>query len=117
MLKRILYGLLLMMLGTNMVSSAQTMMILDKGTKRFVHIGSDAEQKSALMVKFKSEYISVESFASKYGLSFKRKMAIGYYIFDNVSDRSDADVIADIIENEPEVLSVKPVVKRGLRER
>ena len=99
-----------------------TITILDKGVKRLIAlpaISSNQKQNTAstthkntisgVLVAFKdTSLLSVSEFETRYGLKFKTKMAIGYYIFENRSSRSDAEIIAEIIANEDNVKTVKP---------
>ncbi len=97
--------------------------ILDKGTKRIILIPKDENQtnkmtaysakqlesKEGIMVSFKNtSQLSISEFETKYGLKFKKKLIIGYYIFKNISENSDTQIIANIIKNETNVKTVKP---------
>lgn len=101
--------------------------ILDKGVKRIIHIPKESnltskistyevttvEPKEGVIISFADTTIlSISEFETKYGLKLKEKLVIGYYIFENVSDRSDAEIISKIIENESNVKTVKPNWKK-----
>ena len=101
--------------------------ILDKGVKRIIHIPKESnltskistykvttvEPKEGVIISFAdSTILSISEFETKYGLKLKEKLVIGYYIFENVSDRSDAEIISKIIENESNVKTVKPNWKK-----
>ena len=101
--------------------------ILDKGVKRIIHIPKESnltskistykvtavEPKEGVIVSFAdSTILSISEFETKYGIKLKEKLVIGYYIFENVSDRSDAEIISKIIENESNVKTVKPNWKK-----
>ncbi len=101
----------------------QQAVILDGGVKRTIHIAKDSQLKSKMnsydakritskdgvIVNFiDSSYLSVDEFAKKYGLKFKQRLMIGYYIFDNVSQLSDLQIVEKIITNETNVETVKP---------
>jgi hypothetical protein len=55
-----------------------------------------------------TKILSISEFETKYGLKLKEKLVIGYYIFENVSDRSDTEIMSAIIKNETNVKTVKP---------
>ena len=98
--------------------------ILDEGIKRIIHVPKDANitskastyeaiqtpsKKEGVMVSFrKTDGISIGAFEAKYGLKLQEKLAIGYYIFENISDKSDMEIVQDIIKNESAVKTVKP---------
>lgn len=97
--------------------------ILEKGVKRIIHVPKDTNmtnkisayeakkvaRKEGVIVSFyTTEELSISEFETKYGLKFKEKLQIGYYIFDNVSDKIDTQIISEIITNETNVKTVKP---------
>ena len=101
--------------------------ILDKGVKRKIYISKDdtlknkfnphtAKQlssKDGIIISFKDPIrISMSGFEAKYGLKFKKKLLIGYYIFQNISEYSDVKIVGKIIKNEPNVKTVKPNWKK-----
>jgi len=101
--------------------------ILDKGVKRKIYISKDdtlknkfnphtAKQlssKDGIIISFKDPIrISMSEFEAKYGLKFKKKLLIGYYIFQNISEYSDVKIVGKIIKNEPNVKTVKPNWKK-----
>lgn len=109
--------------------TAQTLTILEKGVKRTIKIqlngedvvkGSDpsirrvsSESKEGIIVSFKNKgKVSIEDFEEKYGLKLRKKMLIGYYLFDNLSDSNDMQLIDQIIAHEPNVHTLKPNWKK-----
>lgn len=101
--------------------------ILDKGVKRIIHIPKESNltskvgtytiskiaPKEGVMVSFADNAVlSISEFETKYGLKLKEKLAIGYYIFENISDKSDTEIINDIINSESNVRTVKPNWKK-----
>ncbi len=65
--------------------------------------------KRGLLIKFKDSNIDLEAFAQKYGLKFKRKLSIGYIVFDNISQKSDVEIINEILANEKDnIKSIRP---------
>lgn len=97
--------------------------ILDKGVKRKIRIYEDdisnkssisfeskqTNSQKGIIVSFKNpSEVSVDGFADKYSLKFKKKLATGYYIFTNMSQKSDIDIVESIIINETYVKTVKP---------
>jgi len=101
-----------------------TITVLDKGIKRQIPLPAiDSTQQQStgsstsstegtnegVLVAFKhSDLVSIPEFETKYGLKLQSKMVIGYYVFENHSSRSDAQIVADIIANESNVKTVKP---------
>jgi|GEM_PF-1523521 len=101
--------------------------ILDKGVKRTIHIPKESNltskistyditksgSKEGVIVSFgDTSTLSINEFETKYGLKLKEKLVIGYYIFKNISDKSDTEIINEIIENESDVRTVKPNWKK-----
>ncbi len=101
--------------------------ILDKGVKRKIYIPKDdtlknkfnphtakrLSSKDGIIISFKDPIrISISGFEAKYGLKFKKKLLIGYYIFQNISEYSDVKIVEKIIKNEPNVKTVKPNWKK-----
>jgi len=104
-------------------SDMQSVIVLDKGVKRYIYmpkvdsnqskklIGyniNKLESKRGIIVKFKNSNTSIDDFELKYGLKLKYKMQTGYYIFNNISDKSDVEIIKQIITDETNILTVKP---------
>jgi len=103
-------------------SSPETITILEKGVKRQIAvppINSTTEQsinqttsensQSGIVLVFKDlSKLSLSDFEIKYGLKLKTKMAIGYYIFENLSSKTDSEIVAEIITNERNIKTVKP---------
>lgn len=97
--------------------------ILDKGVKRTINIPKDdtlknkfnphtakeATSKEGIIVSFKNpSAVSISNFEERYSLKLKKKLAIEYYIFQNISKYSDVQIVGNIIENETNVKTVKP---------
>jgi len=97
--------------------------ILEKGVKRKINIPKDDKIKNTLspysakeatsqegiIVSFKKlAQISISEFETRYGLKFKTKLVIGYYIFQNISEHSDIQIVEDIMKNETNIETVKP---------
>jgi len=102
-------------------------MVLDKGVKRFILIQKEDSQqnkmstystkqldsKEGVIIAFKNpSEVQIHEFETKYGLKLKEKLIIGYYIFQNISDVSDTQIIADIIKNETNIKTIKPNWKK-----
>ena len=109
-------------------------MVLDKGVKRTLYLQNEEENntiqehkinkigiystkmqasKDGLIIRFKDpSKINVDEFEIKYGLKFKEKLVIGYYVFENVSQNSDIQIVSTIISNEKNVNTVKPNWKK-----
>lgn len=66
--------------------------------------------KLGFMIQFKEKPHNLQAFAKKYHLKFKHKMAIGYYIFDNISNNPDTTILADILASEEnnKIFTIKP---------
>ena len=105
----------------------QTFTILDKGVKRTIYLTTEENNKSMMniatsvskdikegvVIRFKDpSTTSLEDFEEKYGLKLKKKLIIGYYIFENRSSLSDMEIIANILKNEPNIETVKPNWKK-----
>ncbi len=124
MKKSIGIGIIAILLHAYTFGSTQenSVTILDKGVKRLITLpGMSKKQKqsiahathndtlSGVLVAFKdTSLLSVPEFETRYGLALKTKMAIGYYVFENHSSKSDIEIIRDIIANEKNVKTVKP---------
>ncbi len=99
--------------------------ILEKGVKRKqkVAVGQSVQEaqeskagkrdatlseERGIVVMFKHrKRKDVETFAQKYGLKLRKRLLSGYYLFDNLSGDTDENVVANIIENEKDVKTVK----------
>lgn len=110
-------------------TASQSFTILDKGVKRIQHIQitksltvstSDPSIrtvspniKKGIIIGFKeNSSVSLDAFEEKYGLKLKKKMRIGYYLFENVSEANDMEIITRIIAEEDSVKTVKPNWKK-----
>ena len=106
--------------ATNKVETEEVT-VLDKGVKRTIHIPKvnttknavySAKQLSAnngILVSFKKvDANTISDFETKYQVKLKTKMAIGYYIFENVSKDSDVALIADVMKDTSNIQSLKP---------
>ena len=97
--------------------------ILEKGVKRKINIPKDdkikntlspysakeARSQEGIIVSFKkTSNVSISEFETKYGLKLKTKLVIGYYIFQNISEHSDVQIVEEIIKNETNIETVKP---------
>ncbi len=102
------------------------MTVLDKGVKRTIKVKrtSDTENtlttkeetpvKKGVIIAFKkSSNADVFAFETKYGLKLKKRLVTGYYIFQNVSDKGDAEIVSNIIKNEKNIRTVKPNWKKN----
>ena len=101
--------------------------ILDKGIKRKITIPKDdrlrnkfnpysakeLSSKDGIIICFKDTVLpSIGEWEVKYGLKLKKKLLTGYYIFKNISEYSDVEIVSEIIENETNVKTVKPNWKK-----
>lgn len=107
--------------------------VLDKGIKRTIKVKKPDVQKSSVStLSMKEEALSkkglivafdsfseeeLAAFETKYGLKFKKKLVTGYYIFQNVSDKDDVEIVSSIIKNEKNVKTVKPNWKKNNQPR
>ena len=86
--------------------------VLEDGVQRTFYSSSTEEEllkKEGVIVSFTDESkLSLNNFESKYGLKLQTKMRIGYYIFNNLSSKTDVQIVKDIIQNETNVKTVKP---------
>ena len=106
--------------------------ILDKGVKRKImipkndrlidkfnpHTVKQLSSKDGIIIRFKDTVSpSLSELEEKYGLKLKKKLITGYYIFQNVSEYSDVQVVGEIIKNEINIKTVKPNWKKKNRIR
>ncbi len=112
----------------NTTAEYTEMTILDKGIKRTIRVKKtedkissagalsmkeEALSKKGIVVAFnKSSKADVDAFEIKYGLKLKKKLVTGYYIFQNVSEKDDVEIVSSIIKNEKNVESIKPNWKK-----
>ena len=84
--------------------------ILDKGVKRVMAVPKDVGLKEGVIVKFKNpSHTSITDFEHAYGLKLEKKLASSYYIFANVSsNKSDVQIVTQIIADETNVETVRP---------
>ena len=86
--------------------------VLENGVQRTFYPSSTEQElikKEGVIVSFSDESkLSLNEFESKYGLKLQTKMRIGYYIFENISSKTDVQIVKDIIQNETNVKTVKP---------
>jgi len=69
---------------------------------------TNAIQQKGILVEFNdASSVDIAAFEAKYNIKFKRKLVIGYYIFDNRSSKDDNTLVQEIIANESDVKSVK----------
>lgn len=63
-----------------------------------------------LIVDFKDKNVNIEEFAIQYDLKFKRKMSIGYYIFENKSTQEDIEIVKAILSTKMKdsIITIKP---------
>jgi len=65
--------------------------------------------KDGVIVEFNdSSAVNIAAFEAKYGLKFKKKLVIGYYIFLNKSSKTDLEIVDDIMKNESNIKTLKP---------
>ena len=133
-MKKFTYITLALLLGSSMLlaqkpsaqeidSNYTKVIIMDKGVKRTVLIPKDdtvdnkmssmkAEQatsKDGVILKFKDpSQTSISAFEAKYNVKLKHQLASGYYIFENTSKLTDAQIVEEIIKNETNAVTVKP---------
>ncbi len=101
--------------------------VLEKGVKRKInipendafknrfntHSAKQLDSKEGIVLSFKDQtQVSVDEFESKYGIKLERKLVIGYYIFKNMSEYSDIQIVEKIIKNETNIKTVKPNWKK-----
>ena len=126
--------LLLFFVSSTMLFSNEykKIIVLDKGVKRVITVSKTDEQSSIMSTPIKKNTLSkegviiafkegikvdVEKLEIKYGLKFKKKLIIGYYIFYNVSNNSDEEIVLNIIDNEKNIKTVKPNWKKNNQPR
>jgi len=122
-----IYFILALILSSSLIYAQsdiqKKIIVLDKGVKRYIYVFKKENNQSnkfsryseeqliskkGIIVKFKNPIDSASDFEQKYGLKLKHKMQTGYYIFDNISENSDVEIVSQIIANEKNILTVKP---------
>lgn len=97
-------------------SETTKMTILQNGVIRDIYLSNKGNKKATntlkregVIIQFMDQSkIDIKYFETTYGLKLKEKMVIGYYIFDNKSEKSDNDLVSDIILGESNIKTVKP---------
>ncbi len=99
----------------NSSTQKASMTVLDKGIKREISVytqkstSNKSSSTGGIIVAFKNpSTVSISEFESRYSIKLKNKLKIGYYIFTNQSNKSDMEIVSDIIANSKEVKTVKP---------
>ncbi len=65
--------------------------------------------KKGVVIAFKNDSkVDISALESKYNIKFKKRLIIGYYIFENLSTKDDASLVEEIILNEPDAKTVVP---------
>jgi len=92
--------------------------ILEGGIRRTILIKKDStlsakstapSTKQGVILSFWDDNsVSVGDLERRYGLKLQEKLMIGYYIFENISDKSDMKVVEAIIKDENHIKTVKP---------
>ena len=101
--------------------------VLDKGIKRTLFIEGETSvetskknqlsvyntkakdvKKGLLLRMKKGTTLNIIKFETTYGLKFKEKLTIGYYVFKNISEKSDMEIVNLILTNEKNIDTVKP---------
>jgi len=106
------------------LSYGKVVTIIDNGVERQIFIPDTAQKKNikarmvgdsssapaGIMVAFKKgAKIDIKNFEKKYNLKLKKKLLIGYYIFNNNSDMSDLELIAKISKNsKTKIKTIRP---------
>lgn len=95
--------------------------ILDNGVKREAKIlKSEATQPQTthigLIIRFKSsKSLDISAFEKKYNLELEKKLLTGFYIFNNLSSKSDNEILREIIESESDINSIRPNWKMKMK--
>jgi len=97
-------------------SKSTKITILQNGVKRDIYLSNSGTKKLSTGIKKEGVIIKfiddkktdIKSLEETYGLKLKEKLVIGYYIFDNVSQKSDSDLVSSIISNETNIKTIKP---------
>jgi len=93
--------LLLTLLTFTLLSFAnnQKVTIIDNKVKKVVTIDNLKYKNSGFIIDFKKN-INIKEFEKRYKLKLKTKMQIGLYIFYNYSNKSDLEVLKEILKND-----------------
>lgn len=93
--------------------------IIDNGVERKISLPTKSVGAQARIVQSKSNGIiiafkkgvnvDIAAFASSYGLQLKKRLSIGYYIFQNQSAQSDLELIGTIAkERRDTIKTIRP---------
>lgn len=104
------------------LTSSKKMVVIEDGVKREIRLSEESVEKSmyqrttkvvakkeGVVVRFKTvSKDTVGKFESKYQLKLRKKLRIGYYIFDNLSKYSDEEVVRTILKDLHNIQTVRP---------
>jgi len=115
--------LILSILATSF-SFSQIITIVDKGVERKINIPSQNvkarylnNKSSGILVLF-NKNIDIKNFKNKYSLELKKRLSIGYYIFENNSNLNDIELISKIYkENKSSIKTIRPNWALGMMPR
>ena len=62
-----------------------------------------SKSNNGFIIDFKKG-ANIDKFALKYHLKLKTKMQIGLYIFDNNSNKSDLELLKEILKNNKDII-------------
>jgi len=95
--------------------------IIESGKKNYLRVSipetNDTTQnnkiKNGVMIRFKKNVtVDIPQIEAKYNLKFIKKLHIGYYIFNNLSDYDDITLIQKMIQEEKTIDTIKPNWKK-----
>jgi len=104
---------LLITLGTSKIIT-----IIDNGVERKINIEVNTSivktrsvnsKSKGIIIAFKNSQVNVLEFSKKYKIKLKKRLKIGYYIFENNSLNSDIELISKILkENKKLIKTIRP---------
>jgi len=113
------------------LSKYKVITVIDKGIERKIYIPlkqsvkqldarsvstTQLQAKEGVVIKFKdASLVDIQALEEKYQIHLKTKPIVGYYIFENQSKYMDIDLMSKIIENEKNILSIKPNWKTNMK--
>jgi len=113
-MKKIIIALLLASFA-----EAKVITIIDNGIERKIALPSipngisarmiEQNKKSIILAFKKGVTIDIDAFSKKYNLQLKKRLSIGYYIFQNKSSLTDLELISTIQkENKNRIKTIRP---------
>ena len=79
------------------------------------NIRKPTKNQQDFRISFGNKNFDIGKFEAKYNVKYKKRIGKSYYIFKNTSLKSDAELIEEIISNEPSVRDIRPSLKMKVK--